>query len=260
MTHDQRACEACRDGLALPFDFSMAFQPIVDVECGDVFAYEALARGPSGEPANTVLDLITSENRYAFDQMCRVKAISLAARLGLPSTGASLSINFMPGAVYDPASCIRLTLKTAADVGFPIERLIFEFVESEEVRDRAHLRGIIEHYRARKFKVAIDDFGAGYAGLNLLADLPTDILKLDLELIRNVHERPAARAIVRLMTELAATLGIEIVAEGIETIEEYRTLRDCGVRLMQGFLFARPAFEALPPVVMPFSEPNAIAS
>jgi EAL domain-containing protein (putative c-di-GMP-specific phosphodiesterase class I) len=151
-------------------------------------------------------------------------------------------------------------LKTSAAVGFPLERLIFEIVESEEVRDRAHLRAIIEHYRARKFRVAIDDFGAGFSGLNLLADLPTDIVKLDIDLIRNVHERPAARAIVALMTELTETLGSEIVAEGVETIEEYRALRDCGVRLMQGFLFARPAFEALPPFAMPLSEASAIAS
>jgi EAL domain-containing protein (putative c-di-GMP-specific phosphodiesterase class I) len=260
MTPDKRSCEACHDGLTLPFDFSMAFQPIVDIERGSVFAYEALARGPGGEPAFTVLEQVTAENRYAFDQACRVKAIVLAAKLGLPSKGASLSINIMPGAVYNPASCIQLTLKTAAEVGFPTERLIFEFVESEEVRDRAHLRGIIEHYRARKFKIAIDDFGAGFSGLNLLADLPTDIVKLDMELIRNVHERPAARAIVSLMTELAATLGSEIVAEGVETVEEFQTLRDCGVRLMQGFLFARPAFQALPPIVMPFSETGAIAS
>jgi EAL domain-containing protein (putative c-di-GMP-specific phosphodiesterase class I) len=260
MTPDQRSCEACRDGLALPFEFSMAFQPIVDVERGRVFAYEALARGPAGEPASTVLDRVTSENRYAFDQACRVKAIELAARPSLADTGASLSINFMPGAVYNPVSCIQLTLKTSAAVGFPLERLIFEIVESEEVRDRAHLRSIIEHYRARRFRVAIDDFGAGFSGLNLLADLPTDIVKLDMELIRNVHERPVARAIVALMSELSATLGNELVAEGVETVEEYRALRDCGVRLFQGFLLARPAFEALPCFEIPRFEASAIAS
>jgi EAL domain-containing protein (putative c-di-GMP-specific phosphodiesterase class I) len=259
LRRDEQTCEACRDGLALSFDFSMAFQPIVDVERERVFAYEALARGPSDEPAHVVLEQ-AEENRYAFDQMCRVKAITLAAKLGLPSQGALLSINFMPGAVYSPAACIQLTLKTAAAVGFPTDRLMFEIVESEEVRDRAHLRAIIEHYRARAFKVAIDDFGAGYSGLNLLADLPVDIVKLDMELIRDVHERPAARAIVALMAQLTATLGSEIVAEGVETVDEYLALRACGVRLMQGYLFARPAFEALPAFVMPGIGAKAIAS
>ncbi len=258
MRRDKQTCEACSDGLALSFDFSMAFQPIVDVECGRVYAYEALVRGPNGEPALDVLKQ-AEENRYAFDQMCRVKAITLAAKLGLPDRDASLSINFMPGAVYSPAACIQLTLRTAAAVDFPTDRLIFEIVESEEVRDRAHLRAIIEHYRARAFKVAIDDFGAGYSGLNLLADLPVDIVKLDMELVRDVHRRGAARAIVALMAQLTANLGSEIVAEGVETVEEYLALRACGVRLMQGYLFAHPAFEALPPFVIPSPGPIAIA-
>jgi EAL domain-containing protein (putative c-di-GMP-specific phosphodiesterase class I) len=259
LRREKQTCEACSDGLALSFDFSMAFQPIVDVERERVFAYEALARGPNDEPAYVVLET-AKENRYAFDQMCRVKAITLAAKLGLASQGALLSINFMPGAVYSPAACIQLTLKTAAAVGFPTDRLLFEIVESEEVRDRAHLRAIIAHYRARAFKVAIDDFGAGYSGLNLLADLPIDVVKLDMELIRDVHERPAAREIVALMAQLTARLGSEIVAEGVETVEEYRALRACGVRLMQGYLFARPSFEALPAFELPRFDARALAS
>jgi EAL domain-containing protein (putative c-di-GMP-specific phosphodiesterase class I) len=86
LRREKQTCEACSDGLALSFDFSMAFQPIVDVERERVFAYEALARGPNDEPAYVVLEK-AKENRYAFDQMCRVKAITLAAKLGLASQG-----------------------------------------------------------------------------------------------------------------------------------------------------------------------------
>ena len=244
-------CGACRDGVGQPFPFSMAFQPIVDVDAGRVFAYEALVRGVGGESAYSVLSQVTLENRYAFDQNCRVTAITLAARLRLAERGAKLSINFMPGAVYSPAACIQLTLKTAAEVGFPTEKLIFEITEGEEVTDRKHLGSIVEEYRRRGFQVAIDDFGAGYAGMNLLAEFPCDVLKLDMEVTRNVHQRPAAAAIARSMVGLAKELGCLLVAEGIETEEEYWTLRECGVGLMQGYLLAKPLFEGLPEINLP---------
>src|ERR1700761_8836327 len=99
------ACGACKEGVVEPFPFTMAFQPIVNVETGRVFAYEALVRGPGGDSAKAVLSQVTEANRYAFDQNCRVKAIVLASRLRLAETGAMLSINFMPGAVYSPSAC-----------------------------------------------------------------------------------------------------------------------------------------------------------
>ena len=111
--HRIQRCSACRDGLQLPFAFTMAFQPIVDVVAECVFAYEALVRGPNEESAYSILSQVTDENRYAFDQRCRISAITLAGRLGMAQTGALLSINFMPGAVYSPSACIQLTVQRA---------------------------------------------------------------------------------------------------------------------------------------------------
>ncbi|MET0269679.1 MAG: EAL domain-containing protein, partial [Sphingomonas sp.] len=105
----------------------MAFQPIMDIATGLPFAYEALVRGPNGESAWSVLSQVNEANRYAFDQRCRVKAIETAARAGLLGGLAKLSINFLPNAVYSPAACIQLTLKTARATDFPVDRLIFEF-------------------------------------------------------------------------------------------------------------------------------------
>jgi EAL domain-containing protein (putative c-di-GMP-specific phosphodiesterase class I) len=229
----------------------MAFQPIVDVARGIPYAYEALVRGTHGEGAYTILSQVTDENRYQFDQTCRRKAITLAAELGLAATGANLAINFMPGAVYSPAACIQLTLETAKKVGFPCKQLIFEITEGEEVRDRAHLRNIVAEYRRLGFKVALDDFGAGHSGMNLLADFPADMIKLDMELTRDLQDRPRAIAIVKSMVRLAEELGSALVAEGVETKDEFRALEACGVTLMQGYLFARPGFEALPAIDMP---------
>ncbi len=245
------SCSACKDGVGQPFPFSMAFQPIVDVEARRVFAYEALVRGIDGQSAGSVLGQVSKENIYAFDQSCRVKAITLAVQLGIAQSGAGLSINFIHGAVYSPQACIQLTLRTARAVGFPVDRLIFEFIETEEVVDRAHLQSIVREYRRHGLRTALDDFGAGFAGLNLLADVTPDILKLDMELTRNLQQRPAAFAIVRQMVALTSQLNIALVAEGIETLAEYQALRQCGVTLMQGYLFARPEFEALPGFRMP---------
>ena len=237
----------------------MAFQPIVDVEAKRVFAYEALVRGPQNEPAISVLQQVTPENRYSFDQNCRVTAITLAQQLNLAGTGAMLSINFMPGAVYSPAACIQLTLKTAERLGFPLDRLIFELTEDEKTSDIAHLSGIVNEYRRHGFQIALDDFGAGYSGLNLLADLRVQVLKLDMHLIRDIKAKPASLKIVRAMTELCRSLDTKVVAEGVETVEEFSALVNCGVSLMQGYLFARPGFEALPEFSVPRIHPYGLS-
>lgn len=241
-------CRECLGGAGLDFDFSMAFQPIVDLARRDVFAYEALVRGPAGEATAEVFRHVDEGNRYRFDQACRVKAIELASRLAMP---ARLSINFMPNAVYRPELCIRTTLEAAETYGFPIDRIVFEITEGEQVDDRAHLRDIVRHYQQRGFLTAIDDFGAGYSGLNLLADVRTDLVKLDLALVRGVHADRGRRAIVRGVVQMCADLGMRVLAEGVEQDDELAALRELGIELFQGFLFARPAFESLPSVDWP---------
>ena len=241
-------CSGCRDGAALDFDFSMAFQPILDLESGEPFAYEALVRGLDGEGAAEVLAKVTPENRYAFDQRCRVKAIEKAVAAGLLDTPARLSINFLPNAVYSPKACIQLTLRTAAATGCPTDRLIFEFTEQEEMSDPAHVAGIVESYRQMGFGTALDDFGAGHAGLGLLARFQPDMLKLDMELVRGIDTSLPRRVIVDGVARMCRSLGITLIAEGVETEAELAALGGLGIRYVQGYLLARPAFEALPRV------------
>lgn len=241
-------CAGCRDGEGVDFDIAMAFQPILDLRTGQPFAYEALVRGPAGESAASVLAKVTPENRYAFDQQCRVKAIQGAARAGILDGPARLSINFLPNAVYSPQACIQLTLATAAALDFPTERLIFEFTENEEMTDPAHVSNIVASYQKMGFGVALDDFGAGHAGLNLLARFQPDIIKLDMELIRGLDASLPRRIIVDGVMKMCAALGIEVIAEGIETRAELDALREIGVRYIQGYLFAKPGFQSLPAV------------
>ena len=249
-------CEGCRRGDGLDFDFTMAFQPIVDLNSGGTYAYEALVRGPSEEPAPEILSRVTPTNLYVFDQRCRVKAIEVAARAGILATDARLSINFLPNAVYSPQACIQLTLKTAAAAQFPTSRLIFEFTENEQIVDPDHLANIVATYRRMGFGTALDDFGAGHAGLALLARFQTDTVKLDRELIRGIDGSLSRRLIVEALVRMCQGLGIRIVAEGVETEEELATLKALGIGFAPGFLFARPAFERLPNAIIP---PSAAA-
>lgn len=238
-------CSACRDGQALNFPISMAFQPICDLQNRRVFAHEALVRGPQGEPAGSLLQQVDADNLYAFDQACRVKAVEWGARLNLPGL---LSINFMPNAVYQAETCIRATLEAAARFGFPLERIIFEVTEQEQVLDIEHLLQILYAYRKQGFKTAIDDFGSGYAGLNLLADFQPDLLKLDMELIRGIDQDSVRQVLVDGTLQMCRRLGVDVIAEGVETREELAVLKDMGIQLFQGYLLARPGFESLPEV------------
>lgn len=238
-------CKECRDKTKLGIDFTMAFQPIVDISDRSIFGYEALVRGVNNEGANFILSQLNDSNRYRFDQAIRVKAIDLAKRLGLQGM---LSINFLPNAVYKPETCIRATLEAAAEMDFPTDRIMFEVTEGEKVLDNDHLRNIFVEYKKHRFTTAIDDFGAGYAGLNLLADWQPDIIKLDMSLTRNVNSDRVRRALVFGIISICKELGIKVIAEGIETVEECLTLADEGVTLFQGYLFARPGFESLPAI------------
>lgn len=241
-------CDACKHGLESSIDFTMAFQPIIDAEQRSVWGYEALIRGPNGEVAQHVLDQVTDETRYAFDQCCRITAIELAARLFPPLNRPVLSINFLPNAVYEPAACIRVTLNAALKNRFPVDRIMLEVTESEKVEDPAHIQKIITHYKKRNLITAIDDFGAGYAGLGLLADFQPDLIKLDMHLIRGIEADAGRRTIVTAITMAAQQLGVTVLAEGVETEAELEVVRELGISLVQGHLFARPAVEALPEV------------
>lgn len=238
-------CLRCRSTDA-PFDLAlrMAFQPIVDVARREVFGWEALVRGPDGQPAGWVLDRITPETLYRFDQTCRVLAITTAAKLGLGD--AKLSINFIPNAVYEPAACIRLTLAAADRVGLPVDRLMFELTESERIVDPQHALSILAYYQRRGFVTAVDDFGAGFAGLQLLVQFQPQVLKLDMELVRGIDHHHARQAVVGGVLRIADELGATVIAEGVETEGEYAWLRGAGVRLFQGYWFARPQLDALP--------------
>jgi len=242
---DRAYCHLCVSQTGTDLAISTAFQPIVDVTQREIFAYEALVRGPAGEPASWVFAQVTSTGQHHFDQQCRVRSIENAARLNLQTR---LSINFMPNAVYEPHNCIKATLRAARNTGFALDRLIFEVTENEKVIDHPHLQRIIKAYRGFGFTTALDDYGAGHANAHQLLAVRPDILKLDIQVVRTVDEDPWRQALIRSYVDFARVTGTLVVAEGVETLQEARALYQLGVTHMQGYYFARPGFESLPQV------------
>ena len=177
----------------------------------------------------------------------------ILGKLGPPGSRAKLSINFMPNAVYEPKACIKASLAAAARSRFDPKRLMFEFTENERIVDAAHVQNIVASYRNMGFTVAIDDFGAGYAGLALLARFQPDVIKIDMELVRGIDSSAPRQAIVAGIVGICRQLGITVLAEGIETHAEAEMLRAAGIRLFQGYLFARPELES-------FRAPSEIAA
>ncbi|NCN10921.1 MAG: EAL domain-containing protein [Leptospira sp.] len=236
------SCKQCREGSGLGFPITMAFQPIWDAEKQEIFSHEALVRGVEGQGAGWVFEQINDSNKYAFDQSCRVKAIEMAAKLEMKSL---LNINFLPNAVYKPETCIKATLEASQEFGFPIYQIIFEVTETEEIVDQNHLLSIFNSYKKQGFQTAIDDFGAGYSGLNLLSKFQPDFLKIDMELVRDIDTHSAKKIIVESIVQISDKLNILVIAEGIETKKEYQTLKNLGIRYYQGFLFSKPIFEGL---------------
>lgn len=200
------------------------------------------------EPAATILRAVAPTDLVAFDRDARRTALSLAAKLQLP---VSLHLNVTPGALADVAQLVRDLSDGARTNGLKPGSLALEISESDVLRDVREFSRAVGALRAAGVRLAIDDFGAEWAGLNLLADYQPDLIKLDMALVRNIHTAGPKQAIVRGIMVTCEDLGIGVIAEGVETEREYRWLREQHVSLFQGYLFARPGFESLPLAHLP---------
>ncbi len=224
---------------------SFAFQPIVDIKTKSVVAYEALVRGTANQSAASIFEQVAAENLPRFDQHCRSVAITLAQKLELP---CKLNLNMIPNGSTTPQQSIRYTVEAAERTNLPLERIVLEVAEGEVIEDHDRFTRITNHYRSLGFKLAVDDFGAGHAGLNLLADFQPDQLKLDKQLVWDIASKGPRQVIVRAIIQICYDLGIDLVAEGIETPEQYQWLANEGISLFQGYLLACPGFECFPPI------------
>lgn len=218
-------------------------QPIVSAD-GSIFGHEALVRGVERDGS-----LIGAGALFqSADEARLLFTLDLAARRSAIETWAktaprnqTLFVNFNPSSIYDPAYCLRTTVSAVAELGLTPNRIVFEVTESAEVKNKAHLKGILNFYRKAGFRVALDDVGAGFSGLNMLQEIRPDIIKIDMDLMRGIDGDGFRQSIVRHLIALAHEQNILVVAEGLETEGEIDFARSVGADLLQGYGLGRPA-------------------
>lgn len=237
----------------MSFPFSMAFQPIVNVATGNVYAYEALVRGPQGQSAASILGRLKENDQFLFHQKCRSRAMTLATNLGIAKSNAALSINFLPRAIRTPEACSEMTLAAAKSLNFPYKRLIFEMTNSERLLDLKQARTVAGEYQRNGFRIAlsIDDLQSALSEKAAFRQIRADILKLNMAITRNLHLYPHSQVAIASLQNMCNAEKMKLIAEGVESPEEYVALLSCGIEYMQGYLFAMPGFESLPSFTLP---------
>jgi len=219
------------------------FQPVVLADGETVWGYECLMRGIDEEgnliTPDKLLSWAKAENLLSMlDRVCRETHLRNAA--AKVPTDKVILINFIPTAIYEPAFCLQSTMKVVRKMNLQPHQIVFEVVESEHVRDTDHLCKILDYYRESGFRTALDDLGAGFSGLNMLANLRPDMLKLDLELVQGAAKHFAHKSIVQGLVNIAKDCGQTVLAEGIETEADFQLMKELGVDLFQGYYFGKP--------------------
>jgi diguanylate cyclase (GGDEF)-like protein len=225
------------------------YQPIVSLADASVFGYEALTRGPVGSVFEAPLNLFEYAERegflHALDKLAREKAIAGCQQL---LKYQKVFINVPAHIINDPQFTPGRTLKVLETYGLKPQNVVFEITERSSVEDFGTTKKVLEHYRSQGYLIAIDDAGAGYSSLQAIAELEPDFIKIDRSLVQNIHQDRVKEYILDTFVTFSQKMGIRLIAEGIEKVEELNKLIQMGVHFAQGFYLAKPSasFEELP--------------
>jgi len=225
---------------------STLFQPIVSLKTNTIYGYEALSRGPSDSPLHSPINLFDAASRHGriaeLDLLCREVAIQQFGRLNLP---AKLFLNTIPAVLLQDDYEHGLTLNFLKKSKLSPNRVVIELTEQYPIDDYRLMRDATEHYRSMGFSIALDDLGAGYAGLRTWSELKPDFVKLDRHFIQNIHEDRTKFQFVKSMLDIAHGIGCKVISEGIEVREEYLANHQLDIDFGQGYYFARPSLNPL---------------
>ncbi len=220
------------------------FQPIISLKDGEVLGHEALSRitCESGIKDIDSLFALASQHHclWELEQLCRTRAFEAAFKFMIPPYSKKLFINVNPNVLHDESFQKGLTREYLNQYQISPGNVIFEITERNIIRDIDGFIATVDHYKSQKYKIAVDDTGAGYSGLNLISDISPNYIKLDMKLTRHIHSDRIKAALVRGMVELSKASSISIIAEGIETEKELETLIDLGVQYGQGYFIQSP--------------------
>jgi EAL domain-containing protein (putative c-di-GMP-specific phosphodiesterase class I) len=219
------------------------YQPLVQFPPGRIHGYECLIRGVDAagnliSPGRLFEAAATLDRLCELDEKCRAAALRAAAAMARPNL--NFFINFLPSAVVHTERFFASLQRELDAGGLNPRQIVFEVVETDRVHDHRHLIKTLAQLRKTGFQVALDDVGAGYSSLLSLCRLRPDYIKLDGELVRRAAFSTLEAKMIADLAETARQNGIMTVAEGIETEQQLRLVLDCGIRLTQGYIHARP--------------------
>ena len=218
------------------------YEPITRLTTQKVLGYEALVRGEAGTDLASPADLFGAAARcdslFELDCLCRRIALQDARRL---PEGTKLFLNCLPSAIHDPAFQPDSLGHLLEEHDIAPSDLVFEISEKESIGNFAIFREVCDHYRSLGVKIALDDVGAGYSSLQAVTELSPDFLKVDMALVRGIHEDPSRQEILKALASTSWRIDASIIAEGIERQEELDTLNELAIPYGQGYLLGRAA-------------------
>ncbi|MBP2198122.1 diguanylate phosphodiesterase [Pantoea cypripedii] len=226
-----------------------AFQPIIDPFSREVLALEALIRSADGGPPQKFFAPYSRKQAYEVDLKSKSQAFKLAKQFDIPEL--TLSINLLPMSLVMVPNAVDYLLTEIRASGLVPEQIVVEVTEDEAISRADEFAAAIKQLKAAGISVALDDFGAGFAGLSLLAKFQPDKIKIDRSIIKDVHKSGPKQAIVHAIIKCCSSLEISVIAEGVEKAEEWMWLEAAGISKFQGFLFARPQLNGIPAVAWP---------
>lgn len=219
------------------------FQPIYSILDGSVLGHEALTRIVNADNVNICQlfrDAITTNTIIFLDMRCREKAIKKASLLGMSKRNNLLFINTAPDVLADKAHSVEMACEIANQYGIRKEQIVIEITEERNNHNCQFIKKTIQAYKNAGFKIAIDDFGAGYGGLMMLSNIEPDFIKIDRHFISNIDKAPIKYNLVDSTVTLCHRLGIKVIAEGIEREEELKIVQNMGIEFGQGYLLGKP--------------------
>jgi len=227
--------------IILKEDVRTLFQPIIDLKSRETLGYEGLTRGPQGtefESPYMLFDVATeSDLVFELDRLCRRNAITSAREL---KQQYKLFVNLLPTTIQDPEFHGERMLSFLKDNNMSPSRIVLEFTERLAIENYDLFLEAMKTFTDLGFEIAIDDTGAGYSGLEKIVHLNPKYLKFDLMMVRDIDTSFVKREMLKAIHSLATNVGADVIAEGIERVEELETLLELGIPYGQGFLFARP--------------------
>ncbi|MEG5907255.1 diguanylate phosphodiesterase [Enterobacter mori] len=230
-------------------DCSFAFQPIVDPFMQQIVSWEALIRTPEGDSPAAYFQTLPQDALYEADLKSKQVALSMASAQGLHTQ--TLSLNLLPMTLVNVPNAVDFLLTVIEANGFVPEQIVVEFTESEAISRFDEFTHSVRQLKSAGISVTIDHFGAGFAGLQLLAQFQPDRIKINRDLIANVHKSGPRQAIVQAIIKCCASLEIQFCAVGVELAEEWMWLESAGISQFQGHLFASPRLGGIPAVAWP---------